>query len=204
MEKFGSFLSKQLPELKEIVEDKLGEELGKISLRPLPEYIKEEGMKNLHQNLKDQDKSRYMIFFGRVIATLVLYFAEATDGIIAKCGKSTIYYSRSPLLVLRSNNKKTSYGLHELVHIAHMRMLEQKGYDDNLDVACIKGKIPKYIAEGFADYIVDDIMKDVNRGPSSDRATYGNPKYLIPFLDDIISKKIQKLEEVKEYVLTFH
>ena len=155
MELFGNYLRKNIPAWKKLVENELKVDLGTIDILPLPKCI-DEIIEELHPSL-----CKKILF--KLIGMPLIYLSE--DFIAAKAGKSTVYYSRSPLVAIGSERDMTQTALHELGHIAHRKLLEPFGHEDY-------HKIPENVREGFAECVAIYLIQKLNMPPNINSRYY--------------------------------
>jgi len=190
MGRLGNYLRKHVPDLTARVENKLEVELGIIDVLPYPKYLDEV--------LAGGDPDPSVTTITRLISTPLNYFMEFFR-VQALSGESTIYYSRNPLHMLCSERDMTQLALRELTRIAHSRLLGLPILGDEFF-----NRVPRDIAEGFAEYVAIEIVKDLGMVPNLIPRTNGSYERYDKFKRKLTAEEISSFEETKKYVLTFN
>ena len=191
MEKFGNFLRANIQDLQTRVEEALEVELGNIDILPLPKYIQE-------WMAQAPPMSNFLRHVVKIIGTCYIYSAELFFG-NAKAGNSTIYYSRGPQVLIMSDRAMTEAGLHELVHIAHARLMGRP-VSDILSV-------PEHITEGFAMHVARRITQnELGLKTPSLFWSFGLSSYhghYKKFEEEILRKGVTDYKQLKDMVLSY-
>lgn len=188
MERLGNYLRQNLPQLQQLVEEKLHVPLGKIEIKPIPQCVNE-----IADDIAKETKLSPAVMYAIKKAVQISIFLTE-DGyflkgsrMIAKAGQSTIYYSRSPIAVLPlTPDNMMMTGLHELTHVAHSKL-------GNISLT----KKPTKYAEAFAEYVAMEIMQEQGR-------TVTNISYfeeLFEFNLQLYYRKLKTIDQVVQFVL---
>ena len=128
MEKLGDFLRANIPDLQTRVEETLEVKLGEIAACPLPQVVDDVLSSEYFRNLKRWQKT-LLESLGKIRMSIGEQF------MLSRAGDSAIYYSRAHrLLWYLSDRDMTQVGLHELVHIAHAKLLGRSMYQPDVRV----------------------------------------------------------------------
>lgn len=193
----GSRIRRALPRIQPYVEGVLGVKLGQIDVLPVANsYVRD----ILRADASLFSRRPFIKAVGVSLAYLLGLTEEMQMETSAMAEYSTIGYSRNPIINLVTFRKEALDHLvaHELAHQAHFRILglETDNYRAAID------KIPKWIVEGFAEYISRSIIKMLY-GNSGERRLIFNHKYVEErkkFMEALEERKVSDTQGLIEFI----
>lgn len=135
----GSRIRKVLPEMQTRVEGLLEVHLGNVEVKPLIASVGET-MELAPQGISSLQKN-----FARVMLYGLTALFEVFPPFGAQAGTHAIYYSRNPIMAIRSTKSSEYVTAHELGHVAHAHILGKP-------LGQIAQESPGWVVEGFAEY----------------------------------------------------
>ena len=144
MASLGRRIEKALPKVQPRVEDMLEVSLGYIEVRPITALIRQlldESVYGIHPLVKGLMTVGYRIANVRSVAAVK-----------AERDNSTIYHGSSLLGLLYSDRNIEGIVTHELAHLAHLRLI-----DDKIKPA----ELPRSLVEGFAEHVRREVISEM-------------------------------------------